>query len=42
MNWAMLGSVFLVIPLLLLYKERYNRLDVDIGANSNQRSDEDA
>ncbi|KAJ8036070.1 Disrupted in renal carcinoma protein 2-like [Holothuria leucospilota] len=34
MNWAMLGSVLLVIPLLAVYKERYNRLDVDVSPES--------
>lgn len=38
MNWTMLGSVFLVVPLLLFYKEHYNRLDVDIAGSSNQRT----
>ncbi|XP_033625098.1 solute carrier family 49 member 4 homolog [Asterias rubens] len=29
MTWCLLGSVAICIPLLLMYKERYNRLDLD-------------
>ncbi|XP_038058623.1 solute carrier family 49 member 4 homolog [Patiria miniata] len=30
MNWLLLGSVFVCLPLLMMYKEHYNRLDEDM------------
>lgn len=29
MNWTMMGVIFICIPILLTYKETYNRLDID-------------
>ena len=28
-NWAVLGAIFICVPVLLLLKENYNRLTVD-------------
>lgn len=28
-NWALLGSIFVCVPALMLLKENYNRLTVD-------------
>lgn len=28
-NWALLGSIFVCVPVLLLLRENYNRLTVD-------------
>lgn len=38
----MLGSVFLVVPSLLVKKKCDNRLIVNVGVDSNERSNEDA
>ncbi|XP_052254255.1 solute carrier family 49 member 4 homolog isoform X2 [Dreissena polymorpha] len=29
-NWCLLGGIFVCIPVLFLYRESYNRLDIDI------------
>ncbi|XP_052804242.1 solute carrier family 49 member 4 homolog isoform X2 [Mya arenaria] len=29
-NWCLLGGIFICVPVLLLFKETYNRLDIDI------------
>eukprot|EP00057_Strongylocentrotus_purpuratus_P004747 XP_003729358.1 PREDICTED: disrupted in renal carcinoma protein 2 homolog [Strongylocentrotus purpuratus] len=31
LNWVMLGSVIICIPLMIFYKEHYNRLDFDVS-----------
>ena len=31
LNWVMLGSVIMCIPLMIFYKEHYNRLDLDVS-----------
>lgn len=33
MNWLLVGSTFVCVPLVSLYKERYKRLDVDLKDN---------
>ncbi|XP_060584064.1 solute carrier family 49 member 4 homolog [Ruditapes philippinarum] len=40
-NWCLVGSVFLCLPVLLLLKERYNRLDIDIVVEEKHSNDED-
>ena len=32
MNWALCGSCIFCLPVLLLFKEQYNRLNVDLNA----------
>lgn len=34
MNWVMAGGIAVSIPLLLFYRENYNRLDVDVSESS--------
>lgn len=36
MNWTMIGSIVVCIPILLLYKESYNRLDLDTVIITNE------
>ena len=33
-NWALLGAIFVCIPVLCLMKESYNRLSVDESCQS--------
>jgi hypothetical protein len=40
-NWCLVGSVFLCLPVLLLLKERYNRLDIDIVVEEKHSNNED-
>lgn len=39
MNWTMVGATAVCIPILLTYKESYNRLDIDTIAVSNDETD---
>ena len=39
-NWCLVGSIGLCLPVLLLLKERYNRLDIDIVVEDKQTTDE--
>ncbi|XP_053372758.1 solute carrier family 49 member 4 homolog [Mercenaria mercenaria] len=39
-NWCLIGAIFVCLPVLLLLKERYNRLDIDIVVEENQTSSE--
>ena len=36
MNWTMIGSIVVCIPILFLYKESYNRLDLDTVIITNE------
>lgn len=39
MNWTMVGATAVGIPILLTYKESYNRLDIDTIAVSNDETE---
>lgn len=34
MNWVMAGGIAITIPLLIFYRENYNRLNVDVITDS--------
>lgn len=36
MNWTMIGGIVVCIPILLLYTESYNRLDLDTVIITNE------
>lgn len=39
MNWTMVGATAVCIPILLTYKESYNRLDIDTITVSNEETE---
>jgi len=38
MNWVLFGSCAISLPILLVFKESYNRLDIDIGLEEKNES----
>ena len=40
MNWVLLGSTVMALPLLLLFPERYRRTDLDITIDVPSSEDE--
>jgi len=38
-NWCLLGGIFVCLPILMLFKEHYNRLDIDIVVDDEKYND---
>ena len=40
MNWVLFGSCAICFPILIMFREKYKRLNIDLGSGSNTNDNE--